>query len=80
MNLEYSTPYFNMTVDRCRTTGRRGGRAQGRNLHLRKARSVPAREPIRPHQETAAEAIASIDALCPWLRGIEFRGTRRPRA
>ena len=80
MNLEFGTPYFNMTIERCRTTGRRGGRARARNLQLRKARAVPAREPIRPHEETAAEAIARIDALCPWLRGIELHTTRRPRA
>lgn len=81
MNLEYGTPYFNMTPDRCRTTGRRGGRARARNLHLRKDRSgAPAQEPICPHEETAAEAIARIDALCPWLRGIEFRTARRATA
>jgi hypothetical protein len=33
-------------------------------------------EPTCPHKETAAEAIARIDALCPWLRGIEFRTAR----
>jgi len=27
----------------------------------------------RPHEETAAEAIRRIDALCPWLVGAERR-------
>lgn len=80
MNLEYGTPYFNMTVDRCRTTGRRGGRARARNLQVRKARSVTGREATPPPEETAADAISSIDALCPWLRGVEFRPPRRPRS
>jgi hypothetical protein len=77
MNLDRGSILFNRTIDQCRSIGRLGGRARARNLHLRKARSVaPVQEPTCPHKETAAEAIARIDALCPWLRGIEFRTAR----
>jgi hypothetical protein len=34
------------------------------------------RELRRPHSETAAEAIRRIDAVCPWLVGVERREAR----
>jgi hypothetical protein len=35
------------------------------------------REFNRSHEETASEAIRRIDALCPWLVGVERREARR---
>jgi hypothetical protein len=79
MNLDYSRPYFNMSVAACRRAGGRGGRrsAMSRRLRLDHAPVLPEPE---PHVETAAEAIARIDALCPWLRGAENHPTRRREA
>lgn len=74
MNLDHSRPYFNMTVDRCRTAGGRGGRRSA-IARRRLARQAPVLPETEPHVETAAEAIARLDALCPWLRGAEMRGT-----
>jgi hypothetical protein len=61
-----------------RRVGSLGGRARARNLQLRKVCHVPViRELSRPHEETAAEAIRRIDALGPWLVGVERREARR---
>lgn len=55
-----------------------GGRARARNLRIRKACRMPViREISQPREETAAEAIRRIDALCPWLVGVERREARR---
>ena len=70
---------FNKKPGDMRRVGALGGRARSRNLRLRKACHVPViREFNRPHEETAAEAIRRIDALCPWLVGVERREARRP--
>jgi hypothetical protein len=69
---------FNKKPEDMRRIGALGGRARARNLRLRKACPVPvAHEISRPHEETAAEAIRRIDALCPWLVGAERREERR---
>ena len=69
---------FNKKSGDMRRVGGLGGRARSRNLRLRKACPVPViREFNRPHEETAAEAIRRIDALCPWLVGVEHREARR---
>jgi hypothetical protein len=48
------------------------------SVKRKKARQAPvARELSRPHEETAAEAIRRIDALCPWLVGAERCVSRR---
>jgi len=78
MNLEH-TILFNQSVEQCRNIGRRGGQRSARNRRLRNAGEVPAvRDMNPPHEETMAEARARIDALCPWLRGVESRTRRRP--
>ena len=65
---------FNKKPGDMRRVGTLGGRARARNLRLRKAGQVPViHEPSRPPEETAAEAIRRIDALCPWLVGVECR-------
>lgn len=66
--------------DMCRigALGALGGRARSRNLRLRNACPMRvAGELRRPHEETTAEAIRRIDALCPWLVGAERREARR---
>jgi len=66
--------YFNISVAACRCAGAIGGSRSGRNRRQRNIASMPAAgETANPQLETAAEAIARIDALCPWLRGVELR-------
>ena len=61
---------FNKKPEDMRGVGTLGGRARARNLRLRKARQAPVAHKLnQPRQETAAEAIRRIDALCPWLVG-----------
>jgi hypothetical protein len=71
--LDFGSAYlFNKKPEDMRRVGRLGGRARARNLRLRKASQMPViRELSRPHTETVAEAIRRIDALCPWLAGVE---------
>jgi hypothetical protein len=69
---------FNKKPEDMRRVGALGGRARARNLRLRNARPVSVtREISRPPEETASEAIRRIDALCPWLAGVERREARR---
>jgi hypothetical protein len=71
MNIDYTAPYFNMTIAACLAAGARGGRRSARSRRLRKAAEIPAATIAEPTSETAAEAISRIDALCPWLSGVE---------
>jgi len=67
-------PYFNMTIGACRRAGAIGGRRSARNRRLLNANRAPvAPETAEPSLETAAEAIALLDAQFPWLRGAERR-------
>ena len=69
---------FNKKPDDMRRVGALGGRARARNLRLRKACQVPACRSIsRPRVETTADAIRCMDALFPWLLGVERREARR---
>ena len=82
--MDFGSAYlFNKNPEDMRRVGTLGGRARARNLRLRKANQVPVtRELSRPRKETAAEAIRRIDALCPWLAGVERceRASRRRAA
>jgi len=73
MNFDRSKPLFNLDAVGCRRAGCRGGLAHARNLRARKAAQppTPTQPVVLPSKETAAEAIARIDALCPWLTGCE---------
>ena len=77
--MDFGNAYlFHKTPEDMRRVGALGGRARARNLRLRKAPQAPVvGELSRPHQETAAEAIRRIDALCPWLIGAERCVPRR---
>jgi hypothetical protein len=77
--LDFGSAYlFNKNPEDMRRVGTLGGRARARNLRLRKANQVPVtRELSRPRKETAAEAIRRINALCPWLAGVERCEARR---
>lgn len=68
---------FNKKPEDLRRIGGLGGRARARNLRLREAPVPVACELSRPHEETAAEAIRRINALCPWLVGAERREGRQ---
>ena len=76
-------PYilFNKSPEQCRQLGAQGGRAFARNQRLRRlARPAsPVTGPATPHdpmQETAAQAIATLDAQFPWLHGAEKQPSR----
>jgi hypothetical protein len=72
-----NTCLFNKKPGDMRRVGALGGRARTRNLRLRKVWQVPViRELRRPPSETVAEAIRRIDAVCPWLVGVERREAR----
>jgi hypothetical protein len=70
-------PYlFNQTIEQLREIGGRGGRASARNRRARMRAALPSQPAPLPHPvhtETAAEAIAALDAQFPWLRGAEKR-------
>jgi hypothetical protein len=76
------TPYpilFNQTLESLRRIGARGGCAHARNWRLRQ-RTTPGRLALtsaQPALETAAEAIARLDAQFPWLRNAERPRSRR---
>jgi hypothetical protein len=74
---------FNKSLEQARRLGARGGRTRARNWRVRQllAASVPALPPPAIAMETAAEAIAALDAQFPWLRGAEKikPGRRRVR-
>lgn len=75
MNLSYDRPYFNLSVAACRRAGASGGRRSTQNRRLcQKSQARPAISEIP--METAAEAIARLDAQFPWLRGAERRRAR----
>ena len=79
-------PYilFNQSPEELRRIGARGGRAYGRNERRRRAQLHKPLEAIQcpvPHVETAAEAIAALDAQFAWLRGADkpiSKPRRRP--
>jgi hypothetical protein len=71
-------PYilFNKSPEQLRRLGARGGKAYGRNQRLRRSQiPTPLAAIALPPAagETAAEAIAVLDAQFPWLRGAEKR-------
>ena len=80
--MDFGSAYlFNKKPEDMRRIGALGGRARVRNLRLRKAIQAPVTHELRrPREETAAEAIRRIDALCPWLVGVERRREVRRRA
>jgi hypothetical protein len=72
---------FNKSLEECRQLGARGGRAFARNQRLRRlAGSPPAAASAATQNdatlETAAQAIAVLDAQFPWLRGAEKQHAR----
>ena len=83
LTMTTNNPYilFSKSMQQCRQLGARGGRAFARNQRLRRLaclRSVPdsAMRQDDATRETAAEAIAMLDAQFPWLRGAEKHRTR----
>jgi len=77
MTLDHDRAYFNMTIAACRRAGGIGGRRSARNRRLRQTNQPHAiQENVEARLETAAEAIALLDAQFPWLRGAERRTSR----
>ena len=76
-------PYlFNQTLQQLRQIGARGGRASGRTRRARRQAVLACqseRLPPAVPTETAAQAIAALDAQFPWLRGAEKRRRSPPR-
>jgi hypothetical protein len=75
-------PYilFNQSPEDLRRIGARGGRAYGRNrrgLRAQGHRPLEAVERPVPSLETAAEAIAALDAQFSWLQGAGEPTSRR---
>jgi hypothetical protein len=67
---------FNKTLEEARRLGARGGRAYARSQRARRALLAAVARPVLAPAvplETAAEAIAVLDAQFPWLRGAEKR-------
>ena len=66
---------FHQTPAQLRRSGARGGKACARNRRQRMRTAVTPQTvaPADRHRETAAEAIAVLDAQFPWLRGVESR-------
>ena len=77
---EYYYILLNKTPAQLRRLGARGGKAQARNRRVR----LRPRAPLQPNAdldlqpETAAQAIAALDAQFPWLRGAEKRTAPAP--
>jgi hypothetical protein len=74
---EYPILLFNQTSESLRRIGARGGRAQARNRRARQEAArhdaLPVAPCVPPPVESTAEAIATLDAGYPWLRGAERR-------
>jgi hypothetical protein len=67
---------FNQTPESLRRIGARGGRAAGRTRRARREANLTlmrAAPEIALPAETAAQAIAVLDAQFPWLIGAERR-------
>jgi hypothetical protein len=81
MTLDYSRPYFKMTIAACRHAGAIGGRRSGRTRRLRQASQARATEAIAaPQSETVHEASMLLDEKFPHLRNAWARTNRRPAA
>ena len=81
MNFSDEFVLFHQTPEQLRRIGKRGGKACARNRRARQ-RALPPACPVTavpnpPPVQTAARALAALDARFPWLRGAE---TRRLRA
>ena len=81
-----NSPYllFNQAPEQLRRIGARGGKAQARNRRARlRAQTQAQPHPqavLPPRAQTAAQAIAVLDAQFPWLYGAEKRrAPRRPQ-
>ena len=77
-------PYllFNQSPEQLRRIGARGGKARARNRRVRQQGQTPVPPPpgavLPPPPQTAAQAIAALDAQFPWLCGAE-QNARAPR-
>ncbi len=79
MNIDYTKPYFNMTITVCRAAGARGGRRSGRSRRFRVLAHATATVASRPapESETAHQASMLLDERFPHLRNAWARDARR---
>jgi hypothetical protein len=82
MNLDYTKPYFNMSMAACRAAGARGGHRSGLNRRLRRPAQPPFPNASHPEPvlETAHQANMFLDERFPHLRNGWDRTARRPAA
>ena len=71
---------FNKSIEDLRRIGAKGGRAYARNCRARRQaaqqlEAVPMLT-MPPMVETTAQAITTLDAHFPWLKGAARRGLR----
>jgi hypothetical protein len=80
---DFSYLLFNQTPEQLRRIGARGGKAQARNRRARRLthhEAPPCGALRHPLPQTAAQAIAALDARFPWLSGAKKRrAPRRPQ-
>jgi hypothetical protein len=79
---DFSYLLFNQTPEQLRRIGARGGKAQARNRRARllTQEAQPCGALLHPLPQTAAQALAALDAQFPWLCGAEKRSApRRPQ-
>ena len=80
MNFSDEYVLFHQSPEQLRRIGKRGGRACARNRRARQRALPPAcpatAVPNPPPVQTAAQALAALDAKFPWLLGAETRSLR----
>jgi hypothetical protein len=79
MNIDYTKPYFNLTISACCAAGARGGRRSGRARRFRALAHAAATVACRPEPEleTAHQASMLLDERFPHLRNAWPRHARR---
>jgi hypothetical protein len=73
---DFSYLLFNQSPEQLRRIGARGGKAQARNRRARlltQKEAQPCGALLHRLPQTAAQAIAALDAHFPWLCGAEKR-------
>ncbi len=79
MNIDYTKPYFNLTIAACRLAGAHGGRRSGPTRRSRALAHAAATVASRPEREleTAHQASMLLDERFPHLRNAWPRHARR---
>ena len=81
MNPNHDAILFNQSPEQLRRIGARGGKACARNRRARPAATPPASgtSPVTVAPlESAAQALATLDAQFPWLRSPSWGTKKKP--